>query len=429
MSCPYCGTPVPEGAFYCPTCGRSLRPARHIPRRRARRGLLAAVSALLAAALLLCLSGSYAERTPTARQMARTVVTCGDFSLTNTELGYYFWSEYFYDVNTASGASPDPDKPLDRQFYDGGTTWKEYLLNQALANVRCTMSMVFRAKEEGFSLPADYQKSLDDTLAGFSDSARSSGFLDAAGAPDVGAYLRASYGSGATLESFTAYLENSYLAAAYADRLYDEPTFTAKQISDYYDDYADSYRAEGIEKNDEPLRDLRVLLIAPDDPDSAASWNAAEQTARSVWRQWLGGGGTDEALAKLAQEQSDDAATAANGGAMTDVGRDALTGDLLGWVYDGARKAGDSTVLKTDDGWEIVRLTGFSGRTRWQKAAEADLRHDTYADAYTRVTQSYKFLVNYGGLCVYTPEKLSAAAGTAAAGKTGGTSAENAAAK
>jgi len=409
LFCRYCGAPVPKDSVFCPVCGRTLKAA-PVPRGR-RRSRLAALSVgvLLAAVLALALRGSPADRSPSDREMARTVVTSGDFSLTNTELGYYFWNEYFYFLKSggsSSASAPDASRPLDSQYYDAKTTWQDYLLDQALTTVRCTMSMVFQARAAGFALPADYRKSLDTVLSQFASRASSAGYAD------TEAYLRASYGEGATLASFTDYLTDSYLASAYADALYDKPSFTAQQISEYYDDYAESYASEGIRKDDELLRSLRVVLLAPDDDRSAASWNAAKQTAESLYRSWISGGGSDAALAELAKAQSDDADTASNGGEKKDVSRADLSGELLDWAFDPARRAGDSGVMKTDDGWTIVRFEGLSAQTRWQQAAEADLRHDTYADAYTRITENDRFLVNYGAIRIREPDNLAAAAGT-----------------
>lgn len=382
---------------------------------------------LAAAVLLAALAGVLLvrwldARGPTAGQMARTVVTCGDFSLTNTELGYYYWSEYFYFLDSSGGSLPaslDTDKPLDKQSYDADTTWQDHLLEQALDTVRCTMSMVFRAGEEGFGMPEEYRKSMENVLAGFSDHALSGGYQDADGKADVEAYLRASYGDGATLDSFTRYLENSYLAAAYSDELYARPTFTAQQISDYYDDYAGSYQADGIAKDDELLRNLRVVLTEPDDPESKASWNAAEQIARSRFASWQAGGATEDALADLAVSESDDDETSASGGVMQDISRKDLSGELLGWAFDPSRKRGDAAVLRTDDGWVIAYFSGLSGQTRWQQAAQEDLRRDTYNNAYTQITQAYTFLVDYKHIRILEPDNLRESAEAQTAGQPG----------
>lgn len=162
------------------------------------RAVLIGAALLLAAVIgMICWKTAEASAAPTTGEMEETAVVCGGRSLTNTELNYYFWSEYFYLVNGYGEnlpASLDPEKPLEEQAYDGERTWQDYVLEQTLATVRSTLTMVFEAEAAGFTLPEDYRRSLDEVLQNFRDYAETSGYVDAAGEPDVQAYLKASYG-------------------------------------------------------------------------------------------------------------------------------------------------------------------------------------------------------------------------------------------
>lgn len=144
------------------------------------------------------------------------VLVCGEYELTNTELAYYYWSEYFY-FSEAYGdyldGVVDFTKPLADQPYDNQHSWETYLLEETLSTVRDTMAMVFRAEEEGFTLPADYDATRQQVLLNFSVAAQEGGY------GSTEAYLQASYGKTATEETFRAYLHNAHLAAAYADDL------------------------------------------------------------------------------------------------------------------------------------------------------------------------------------------------------------------
>ena len=159
------------------------------------------------------------------------VLTCGDFALDNTGFAYYYWSEYFY-FSEAYGdylsETVDFTKPLADQAYDEDRSWEDYLLEEAMTTVRDTMAMVFQAEAEGFELPSEYDGTYQQVLVNFSSAAQEGGY------ENLEAYLRASYGKGATRESFEEYLYHSHLAAAYADHLYETCAPTDQEVRDYF---------------------------------------------------------------------------------------------------------------------------------------------------------------------------------------------------
>lgn len=161
----------------------------------------------------------------------RAVMTCGDYVLDNTTLAYYYWSEYFY-FSEAYGDyladTVDFSKPLADQPYDAETSWEDFLLEETLTTVRDTMSLVFRAEEVGFQLPAEYDGTYQQVLVNFAAAAQEGGYKD------LEAYLRASYGKKADQESFSAYLHDAHLAAAYADQLLADSLPTDAEARAYF---------------------------------------------------------------------------------------------------------------------------------------------------------------------------------------------------
>lgn len=166
-----------------------------------------------------------------AARNSQPVMVCGDFALTNTELSYYYWSEYFY-FSEAYGSYlngvVDFSKPLADQPYDNQQSWETYLLEETLNTIRDTMAMVFRAEEEGFTLPADYDGTLQQVLLNFSVAAQEGGY------DSLEDYLKASYGSTADTDSFETYLYQSHLSAAYADALLERSVPTDQQARDFF---------------------------------------------------------------------------------------------------------------------------------------------------------------------------------------------------
>lgn len=128
-------------------------------------------------------------------------------------------------------------KPLADQPYDAEISWEDYLLEETLTTVRDTMAMVFRAEEEGFQLPAEYDGTYQQVLVNFAAAAQEGGYRD------LEAYLRASYGKKADEVSFSAYLHDSHLAAAYADQLLADCLPTDEETRAYFAERSADYVA------------------------------------------------------------------------------------------------------------------------------------------------------------------------------------------
>ena len=210
---------------------------------RLKRWWVPAVVCLLA--LALAVGGWFAVRELRARQ---TVVTCGPFELNNTELAYYYWSEFFY----YSGAygdyladAVDFSRPLSEQAYDEDNTWEDYLLQQALLTVRDTLSMAAKAEAEGYEMDESYLSTYRETLVHFASAAQEGGY------DDLDGYLRASYGPYACRESFESYLYRSHLAASYADFLLAQCLPTDEACRAYFESRQAYYEECGADPDEE----------------------------------------------------------------------------------------------------------------------------------------------------------------------------------
>ena len=120
-------------------------------------------------------------------EMAQVVLRCEGRTLTNQDLAYYFWTEYYYALG--SGAALDPSVALDAQMYDESRTWQQYLLENVEQTMVQTQVLVHQAEEEAFQMPQAQQEELDQMSAMLEASAAYYGFTDESGAADVNAYL------------------------------------------------------------------------------------------------------------------------------------------------------------------------------------------------------------------------------------------------
>ena len=215
--------------------------------------------------------------------------------ITNQQLSYYFWGEYFYYVNNY-GFSFDASQPLDQQTYQEATdsetgettvtTWEDYFLENAQNSIIQTVALKQEAESKDFTMPEDYQSEYDSVVENMASNAASAGFTDEDGNGDVLAYIQDSYGDNATVESFEQYLYDSYYVSAYSDSIYTGFSFDDDQIEEYYDDHAEELQSYGIEKSDLPDVNVRHILIEPEkDEDGSISddaWTAAEEKAQQI---------------------------------------------------------------------------------------------------------------------------------------------------
>lgn len=350
-----------------------------------RRGirLIAALLLFLTAALCACGRSAGTDG---------AVVRCGSVELTNRDLAYYYWSEYYFLINEG-GSALDPDTDPASQPADDTRTWQDTLLERALLTVQDTTAMTLAAQEAGFTLPAGYADSLEQVMQSLTEYAGALGFTDGTGAADPAAYLRASYGPEADLESFRRYMESAYLAAAYSESLrtgLDAPDEAS--VRTYFAQHAQDF--PGLSLTDGPMPD--VLLLTFDHYDDNAAM------ANTVWSSWQAEGGGEAALRTLGETYCGGAQT------LTAVWRsDGRTPECAAdWLTGPELRTGDSAVFTDSDGAYLLLVTGFSPQARWQQAAEEAMLDEQARDETLRISSRYPLEINRDAIVIPQPEGL-----------------------
>lgn len=109
---------------------------------------------------------------------------------------------------------------------------------------------------------------------------------------------------------------------------------------------------------------IRHCLLTPEGGVSAeeTAWTNCGAKARQLLQAWSGNWLTvrnsDANFARLANENSQDAATAPDGGLLTGIRQGQLIAPLDAWCFDEARQPGDTEVIRSDLGWHIVYFQG-----------------------------------------------------------------------
>lgn len=322
--------------------------------------------------------------------------------ITNQQLSYYFWGEYFYYVNNY-GFSFDASQPLDQQTYQEATdsetgettvtTWEDYFLENAQNSIIQTVALKQEAESKDFTMPEDYQSEYDSVVENMASNAASAGFTDEDGNGDVLAYIQDSYGDNATVESFEQYLYDSYYVSAYSDSIYTGFSFDDDQIEEYYDDHAEELQSYGIEKSDLPDVNVRHILIEPEkDEDGSISddaWTAAEEKAQQILDEWQAGDADEESFGELANTYSADGGSNTNGGLYEDVYPGQMVTEFNDWCFDASRKPGDTGIVKTSFGYHVMYFVSFTDTYYYKTVAEQELRYSEYSDYINNLVSQY----------------------------------------
>ena len=288
------------------------------------------------------------------REKNTVALTLGEHELNSVEMNYFFMDAVnnFYG-NYGSYAAMfglDVAKPLNEQFVDeeAGLTWADDFMTSAKDAAASAYALADAAEAAGFSLPEDEKAALQEQLDSLDLYATMYGYSNA------DQYLKAMYGNGASLKSYTAYCEKQALAAAYynhyADSLtYDDAALRSAEAENFgayssysYNSYylaASRFLEGGTEGEDG--------TITYSDEEKAASVAAAEAAAKALTGEEItDAAALDAAIAALEINKDTTAASTNNENVLYS----SLTAAYKDWVADSDRKAGDLAYFESASG-------------------------------------------------------------------------------
>lgn len=317
-------------------------------------------------------------RTSGVNENKTIALTVGDTQLNNTELNYFFMDSvnnfYSQNGNYAAIFGLDVTKPLNQQVMDPetGETWADYFVNTAKTNATSVYALYGAAVKEGFTMPEAQQNSVDSTISTLELYSTIYGYKDA------NQYLKAIYGSGASLESYRSYLEKTMLASAYQTAYADSLTFTdadlrAAEADNYnkYSSYAYNYYNLPVSKFLEGGTTDENGNTTYSDEEKAAAQQKAEAAAKSLTGEEITTAqALDAAIAALSINADNDTAMSTR---YDDQSYTGINSTIAQWLSDSSRKEGDITYLansttdadgkETINGYYVVRFDSVNDNT------------------------------------------------------------------
>ena len=323
----------------------------------------------------------------------REIAVCGDDHLTNRELPYYYWQQYYTLMNNYGSYASyfiDASTPFDQQMcmFDDTLTWQQYFLQAAILNYENVSAVWQAARINGFQLSQEDQDYLDGLGNQITLAAANYGF----GSADE--YLQTAYGPSAALTDYRDFVERQVTASAYLQACVDEKVYTEDDISKYFDDNAESYASSGIEKSDVKMVNVRHILIQPEGTNDDGTytdeaWAEAEKKANELLTEWKNGEHTEDSFAYMAAENSTDSGSATNGGLYEDIYPGQMVDAFDAWCFDASRKPGDTGIVKTEYGYHIMYFVSTGEHAYWYACAENDYLNELSVSVLQEISAEF----------------------------------------
>lgn len=298
---------------------------------------------------LVCLVASFPIRTYLATH--ETYVVINGEKVNKVEFDYvYNTSKNNYITQYGSYLSYfglDTSKDLSTQMYSDTLTWKDYFEQNAVESLKQNKALMAEAKAAGFTYDTT------DEYNTFKETIKTS--AAAAGVSDK-EYVRSIYGSYATMGRIEEYVKNDMVMNAYYQKLQEDNAPSDDEIQSYYEENKATYdsvdyRLTTIEAD---LPTEPTELADPVEETAADTTGTTDGTAATDTAQDTAYQPSDAEIAKAMEDAkvlADDAeqTVAKDGEAHENEKKSSVNYLISDWLFDDARKAGDTTVITNDN--------------------------------------------------------------------------------
>lgn len=298
---------------------------------------------------LVCLVASFPIRTYLATH--ETYVVINGEEVNKVEFDYvYNTSKNNYITQYGSYLSYfglDTSKDLSTQMYSETLTWKDYFEQNAVESLKQNKALMAEAKAAGFTYDTT------DEYNTFKETIKTS--AAAAGVSDK-EYVRSIYGSYATMGRIEEYVKNDIVMNAYYQKLQEDNAPSDDEIQSYYEENKATYdsvdyRLTTIEAD---LPTEPTELADPVEETAADTTGSTDGTAATDSTQDTAYQPSDAEIAKAMEDAkvlADDAeqTVAKDGEAHENEKKSSVNYLISDWLFDDARKAGDTTVITNDN--------------------------------------------------------------------------------
>ena len=288
----------------------------------------------------------------------------GDTSYNAAEVNYLYYSAYYnmigqYGPEMVQMMGLDTSKPLQSQPYVGAEseyeTWADYFRQTSLENLKNMTMLCNEAEAEGYTITDADRAQVDEALKSLEDSYRDSNFSN------INRFLAANYGKGINRDMVENLIEKSVLADSYSTHKRESFAYTDDELAAYYDEHKDEY--------DEFNYYSYTVTAETDTTEYEEGQAPSEEEAEEIKAGFMAA--AKEEADKILEEEITDADSFYDAvltvvpedskGSYPD--KESLYKETPGsnldeasaeWLTDSSRKEGDTTVVETDSGYNVM---------------------------------------------------------------------------
>ena len=299
---------------------------------------------------LVCLVASFPIRTYLATH--ETYVVVNGEAVNKVEFDYqYNLTKNNYITQYGSYLTYfglDTSKDLSTQMYSDTLSWQDYFEQMAVDNLKQSKALKAAAAAEGFTYDTT------DEYNTFKESIKTSA---AASGVSEKEYIRSIYGGYATMSRIEQYVKNDMVMNAYYEKLQEDNAPSDDEIQSYYDENKASYDSVDYRLttiNAELPTEPTELADPVDETAVADTANTTDGTTTADTTQDTAYQPSDAEIAKAMEDAkvlADDAeqTVAKDGEAHENEKKSSVNYLISDWLFDDARKAGDTTVITNDN--------------------------------------------------------------------------------
>lgn len=340
------------------------------------------------------------------QKVLKVAVGDSDYSFSVAEFNYYYYNTWYnyqstayqYEANYGEGMGVsltgyDYTKiPTEQEYTDDmsamtglsletlgnpeNATWADAFTYAAISNILQVKYGVEKAAETGIVLTEEQEKEIEDYVSQVRDAASSNDY-------SLDRWLHSQFGKGLSEDLLVEMQTEAYLATAYYEKLQKDTTnaITSDEINAEYSKNPDLY----------DILSARIYIWEPEEADvkddaTAEEKKAAEEAAAAKTKS-----GVDAFLKRITDEKSfiteaqklilseDEkskvkAEESTKAEDITYADLEGLSEDLAKWAYDDARKVGDKTAVKSEDGsYTVIYITATAHKDT--SISSSDVRH------------------------------------------------------
>lgn len=345
-------------------------------------GAVIAAVVVIAVALLVVNSSFFQNRT--------AAVTINGTDYSPSDVSFYYANArqaeaYYamYGMSTFDYAA----SPKDQVYNEAeGTTWHDYLLDQAILSLTQEAALVAEAEKAGITLSEEGQASVEAALRSLDSSRITAGYTDR------DSYLRASFGSTMTYDQYAQCLSRSALARQYYNSQAETFTYGQEELESYYAEHKDEldvyYVTQFVFQASVPTTDAEGKTIEMTDAEKSEALETAKTEAKAnaeaLYARLQAGEDAEKLNAEFADELYSSYISERRLGTS-------VNSEYFDWASDAARQKGDATMLEYQGGSEstynycVVRL-----EDRFQDTQpSANIRHILVAAGSAPTEEEY----------------------------------------